>query len=94
MAMKTATFSGTLKFRDGEEATTLLELTSSRIKLTTTAKDVVNREVWNRSHVARLRVFAARPGQWMPRLLLKDGKEVTLGVIMTEVEADTLASVF
>lgn len=92
--MGNLTIKNTLKFQDGEEAETLLELTSRRIKLTTTAKGVSNREVWNRSHITRLRVFAARGEQWMPRLTMQDGKEVTLGVIMSEVEASTLADAF
>ena len=83
-----------LNFVDGATAHALLELTLTRIKLTTTVSGTPNIEVWDRGHVSGLKVLNKRAGEWFPTLVMKDGKEITLGFVMPETSAKALSSAF
>ena len=94
MAEKSLTLTGTVQFTDGESADTTLELTPKRIRLSSTAGGTTNRESWDRAHVVRLRASSPRPGVWMPSLLLRDGRSVTLGFVMSDADAERLVAAF
>lgn len=94
MEDKSLTLVGTVRFADGENAETTLQLTPKRIRLSVAAGGVTNRESWDRAHVVRLRVISPRPDTWMPSLLLRDGKSVTLAFVLDEVDAERLVAAF
>ena len=85
---------GTLKFNDSETATVTLTVTSNRVRYAITGGGVTNHEVWDRAHVVRLQVTSPRPGEWVPSLLLRDGRNMTLGIVLDADGADRLASAF
>jgi hypothetical protein len=92
--MKRAKISSRISFNDDEEASVVLELTNDRLILTTTAKDVPNIEVWDRTKITRIQVFSARDGEWFPKLTLTSGQEVTLGIPLDEAGMRKLAAAF
>ncbi len=94
MEKKSLKLSGTVKFTDGETADTTLELTPKRIRLSSTAGGVTNRESWDRAHVVRLQVSSPRPDVWMANLLLREGRSVTLPFVLTEPDAERLVAAF
>jgi len=92
--MSTLTYKSTIDFADGEKAETTMEISKTRVKLSTFVKGMASIQTWDRAHIASLKVDMLREEQFVPTLVMANGKEITLGFFMAQGMAYAMANDF